>query len=73
VMGLCKVVTRAEVEAADWSLTPGRYVGVAAVEEDEDFVFDEAMQEIRVDIANLNRTATELAARIDQHLGSLAA
>ena len=30
VMGLCKVVTRAEIEAADWSLTPGRYVGVAA-------------------------------------------
>jgi len=73
VMGLCKAVTRAEIEAADWSLTPGRYVGVAAVEEDEDFVFDEAMQEIRVDIAILNRTATELAARIDQHLGSLAA
>jgi len=29
VPGLCKAVTRAEIAAADWSLTPGRYVGVA--------------------------------------------
>ena len=36
VLGLCKVVTRAEIEAADWSLTPGRFVGVAPAEVDED-------------------------------------
>ena len=29
VAGLCRVVSRAEIEAADWSLTPGRFVGVA--------------------------------------------
>src|SRR5690606_1125931 len=46
VPGLVKVVSRAEIEAADWSLTPGRYVGVAPPEEDEDFDFEEALREI---------------------------
>jgi type I restriction enzyme M protein len=39
VAGLCKVVTVNEVEAQEWSLNPGRYVGVAPGEDvsDEDF------------------------------------
>jgi type I restriction enzyme M protein len=39
VPGLCKVATLKEIEAQDWSLNPGRYVGVAPGEEvsDEDF------------------------------------
>ena len=28
VAGLCKVATRAEIEAQGWSLNPGRYTGV---------------------------------------------
>ncbi len=39
VEGLVKLVGRSEIEAHDWSLTPGRYVGVAPEEEDEDFDF----------------------------------
>jgi type I restriction enzyme M protein len=35
VPGLCKVATLAEIEAQSWSLSPGRYVGAAAVEEDD--------------------------------------
>ena len=73
VMGLCKVVTRAEIEAADWSLTPGRYVGVAAVAEDEDFDFAEAMREIHAELADLNDSATELASRIQSNLAEFAA
>ena len=40
VLGLCKLVSAREIEAQGWSLTPGRYVGVAPGEEssDEDFV-----------------------------------
>ncbi len=34
VPGLCKVATIAEIEAQGWSLNPGRYVGVAAAEDD---------------------------------------
>ncbi|MEI2819953.1 MAG: hypothetical protein V9E81_06895 [Marmoricola sp.] len=38
VPGLCKVVTRAEIEAQGWSLNPGRYTGSAALDDDnEDF------------------------------------
>lgn len=43
VTGLCKLATVAEVEEQDWSLNPGRYVGVV-IEEDgkteEEFVAD---------------------------------
>lgn len=39
VPGLVKLVDRAEIEANDWSLTPGRYVGVAPEAEDENFDF----------------------------------
>jgi type I restriction enzyme M protein len=33
VTGLCKLATQAEIEEQDWSLNPGRYVGVV-IEED---------------------------------------
>jgi len=64
VLGLCKVVTRAEIEAADWSLTPGRYVGVAAVEEDEDFDFAEALREVHRELSELDQQAQQLSTRI---------
>ena len=64
VEGLVKLVDRAEIEAHDWSLTPGRYVGVAPEEEDEDFDFKEAVRSIHIDLQDLNEEAEELAARI---------
>ncbi len=73
VQGLCKGVTRTEIEAADWSLTPGRYVGVAAVAEDEDFDFVEAMSDIKSELADLNQKSVELAARIQMNLAGLVA
>ena len=44
-----KLVDRVEIEAHDWSLTPGRYVGVAP-EEDEEFDFEEALRSIHADL-----------------------
>ena len=64
VLGLCKVVSRADIEAADWSLTPGRFVGVAPAEVDEDFDFEQTLRDIHVELADLNREAVELAAKI---------
>jgi type I restriction enzyme M protein len=64
VPGLCKSVTVEEIEANDWSLTPGRYVGVAAAEEDEEEDFAEKMREIHEELAELNEKAAELAQRI---------
>ncbi len=71
VPGLCKVVTRAEIAAADWSLTPGRYVGVAPPEVDEDFDFEQTLRDIHVELADLNREAVELAARVQENFEEL--
>jgi type I restriction enzyme M protein len=71
VPGLCKAVTRAEIEAADWSLTPGRYVGVAPPEEDENFDFEQTLRDIHIELADLNREAAELAARIQENFEEL--
>ena len=60
-----KLVERDEVEAHDWSLTPGRYVGVAPEEEDEDFDFEEALRSIHLDLKGLNEEA-EKTGRADR-------
>ena len=67
VPGLVKLVDKAEIEAADWSLTPGRYVGVAPDEVDEDFDFEQALRDIHVELADLNKEAAELAAKIQEN------
>jgi type I restriction enzyme M protein len=71
VEGLVKVVTLAEIEAQDWSLTPGRYVGVAAPEEEEGFDFEQTLRDIHTELAGLNEEATELAALIQSNFEEL--
>ncbi len=71
VDGLVKLVDRAEIEANDWSLTPGRYVGVAPEEEDEDFDFREALREIHTELEDLNAEAVSLAATIKKNFEEL--
>jgi type I restriction enzyme M protein len=73
VPGLVKRVDRQEIEAADWSLTPGRYVGVAPPEEDEDFDFEQTLRDIHTELADLNKEAAELAARIQENFEELGA
>jgi type I restriction enzyme M protein len=73
VPGLVKLVDRQEIEAADWSLTPGRYVGVAPVEEDEDFDFEQTLRDIHTELADLNKEAVELAATIQANFEELGA
>jgi type I restriction enzyme M protein len=73
VPGLVKLVDRKEIEAADWSLTPGRYVGVAPPEEDEDFDFEQILRDIHTELADLNKEAVELAAQIQENFEELGA
>ena len=73
VEGLVKLVDCAEIEAHDWSLTPGRYVGVAPEEEDEDFDFEEALRSIHIDLQGLNEEAVALAALIARNFEELGA
>jgi len=71
VEGLVKLVDIAEIEANDWSLTPGRYVGVALEEEDENFDFEEALREIHVELEELNAEAIQLAEKIKKNFEEL--
>lgn len=71
VPGLVKLVDRAELAANDYSLTPGRYVGVAPEEEDADFDFEETMKEIHADIETLNAEAADLAETIAKNFEEL--
>ena len=71
VEGLVKLVDRAEIEAHDWSLTPGRFVGVAPEEEDEDFDFEEALRSIHIDLQELNKEAIKLSTRIARNFEEL--
>lgn len=70
VEGLCKVVTIADIEAKDWSLSPGRYVGVDATP-DEDFDYEERLHEIHIELQGLNEEAAELAKTIAENFKSL--
>src|SRR5262249_3400115 len=73
VPGLVKLVDRKEIEAADWSLAPGRYVGVPPPDEDEDFDFEQALRDIRTELYDLNKEAAELASNIEKSFEELGA
>lgn len=73
VEGLVKLVKRDEIKSHDWSLTPGRYVGIAPEEVDEDFDFEEALRSIHIDLNGLNEEAVELAGRIAKSFEELGA
>lgn len=61
----------AQDEAADWSLTPGRFVGVAPAEVDEDFDLEKKLREIHIELAELNRESVELAVKIQTNFDEL--
>jgi type I restriction enzyme M protein len=68
VPGLVKLVDKKEVEAANWSLTPGRYVGIAPSEVDDKFDFEQAMREIHLELTELNEEAASLSLTIQSNL-----
>lgn len=63
VEGLCKIVDLDEVIEQDYSLTPGRYVGVK-IDIDMDFDYQGRMAEIRAELARLNAKANGLMNQI---------
>lgn len=71
VEGLCKVVTQKEIEAKDWSLSPGRYVGVDTAT-DDDFDYEERLKEIHIELEGLNEEAIALANVIATNYKSIA-
>lgn len=71
VEGLCKVVTQSDIKAKDWSLSPGRYVGVNT-STDEDFDYEERLNDIHIELDGLNEEATALANAISENYKELA-
>lgn len=65
-LGLCKVVTIEEIEVQDWTLNPGRYVGVKEGKiEDLNFVAE--FEKLSEDLGLLNAEAHELEELIDSN------
>lgn len=63
VEGLCKVVDMDEIIEQDYSLTPGRYVGVK-IDIDMDFDYKGRMAEIHYELGVLNKQANKLMKKI---------
>ena len=70
VPGLCRAVRREDIQANDYSLTPGRYVGtsVGARDDDEGAAFTARMREIHSELAELHELTTVLADKIQLNL-----
>jgi type I restriction enzyme M protein len=71
VPGLCTVATLKEIEANDYSLTPGRYVGVATAGAEDEDDFAEKLREIHDELTELNDKAAELSGRIARNFEEL--
>ena len=71
VEGLVKLVDIKEIEKNDYSLTPGRYVGVAPAEVDDDEDFEEQLRDIHVELSSLNEESVELARKIADNFEEL--
>lgn len=71
VPGLVKLVDRKDIENAEWFLTPGRYVGVAPQEVDEDFDLEQTLRDIHTELDGLNSEASELAKQIAKNFEEL--
>ena len=70
VPGFCKVATLDELEQHDFVLTPGRYVGAAAAEADDEPIEDK-LARLRKRLVDELETADRLEAIIRQRLDGL--
>lgn len=70
VPGLCAVATLEQVEKQGWSLNPGRYVGVAAAE-DDGIDFRVRLTELNEELEKFNVEAAVLQERIAANVAEL--
>lgn len=59
IEGLCKLVDKEEIESNDWSLTPGRFVGVAQEQAESEDDFTARIQEIHIELVGLHKEAAK--------------
>lgn len=70
IAGFCKSASRDQVKEHGFVLTPGRYVGAEAVEEDSE-PFEEKMQRLAAQLAEQMQTGAKLDEAIIANLASL--
>lgn len=70
VPGLCKLASRDEVEGHDWSLNPGRYVGVTEGEEEE-VDFAAHLEVLAESLAALSIEASTLESQIENSVAAI--
>ena len=69
--GLCRVAKRADIAAQEWSLNPGRYVGVVQGETVNDEEFRVELEALQEALEVLDAEAAVLQARIAQNVAEL--
>lgn len=70
IKGLCKVASLEEIRAQDYSLNPGRYIGVAD-KADDGFDFKEKFSGLHTELMALNAESKKLEAVIDANAKEL--
>jgi type I restriction enzyme M protein len=66
--GFCKSATLAEIKAADYALTPGRYVGAAEIEDDGEPI-EEKIERLKKELFEQFDESERLAAVVREQLG----
>lgn len=70
VPGLCRAAPRSEIEAQNWSLNPGRYVG-ASEGADDNTDFQQTLAALHEELESLNTKSTQLQNAIAQNISGL--
>ncbi len=70
VRGFCAAATTGEIARQDYILTPGRYVGIEAQEDDGE-PFEEKMARLTAELSGLFEKSHELEEEIRQQLGEI--
>jgi len=70
IPGLCRTASIDQIKTQGWSLNPGRYVGVADLD-DDGFEFAERLEELNEGLEGLNTEAAELQERVSESINAL--
>ena len=71
VPGLCKLASRSDIEVQEWSLNPGRYVGVVPGQQQGEEDFKQKLEELQEGLEVLNAEVAQLQSRIAQNVAEL--
>ena len=71
IPGLCAAANIADIKGENWSLNPGRYVGVSEDGSDEEFNFRERVEGLYEKFEELNSQANSLKEKISEDINDI--